>query len=84
MSSQSAVGYTVARGAEHLLVGGMLFLLVSFFLMLASTTTRDGGTGVAVLGWCENATFWLGIVFVAGDVFARVLRRPAVDGGGGS
>lgn len=80
MSSQSAVG-SVPRGGEQLFAGGTFFLLVSFFLMLASTTSHNGGTGTAVLLWCENTTFWLGIVLIAGHVLARVVRRPAVESG---
>jgi len=76
MDSHSAVGYPVARGTEHLLVVGMLLLLVSFFLMLGVASADGGGTGVAVLSWCENTAFWLGIVLVAGDVVARVVRHP--------
>lgn len=81
MSSQSAVGYTWARGAEHLFVSGMFLLLISFFLMLAGTTTSQGRTSAAVLLWCENTAFWLGIVLISGDVLARVIRRPAVESG---
>jgi hypothetical protein len=81
MDSHTAVGYTIARGAEHLLVTGLLFLLVSFFLMLGVATADSGGTGIAVLSWCENTAFWLGIVCVAGDVAARVFRRPSLESG---
>ncbi len=79
MDSHTAIGYTISRGAEHLLVTGLLFLLVSFVLMLALTSADNGGTGTAVLSWCENTAFWLGIVFVAGDVAARALRRPDAE-----
>jgi hypothetical protein len=79
MSSQSAVDYALARGAEHLFVVGMLFLLISFFLMLGVASADGGGTGIAVLSWCENTAFWLGIVSVAGDVAARVFRRPSLE-----
>ena len=82
MGSQSAVDYAWARGTEHFLVSGLFLLLVSFFLMLGVANVHGGGTGVAVLSWCENAAFWLGIVFIGGDVVARVVRRPAVEGGG--
>ncbi|HET9186701.1 MAG TPA: hypothetical protein VFN80_02005 [Acidothermaceae bacterium] len=81
MSSQSAVRDSVPRGGEQLFAAGTLFLLVSFFLMLASTTSHNGGTGTAVLLWCENTAFWLGIVLIAGHVLARVVRRPAVESG---
>lgn len=82
MGSQTAVNYAWARGTEHLLPSGLFFLLMSFFLMLGVANIHDGGTGAAVLSWCENAAFWLGIVFIGGDVVARVVRRPAVESGG--
>jgi len=34
--------------------------------------------------WCENAAFWLGIVFIGGDVVGRVIRRTAVRSDGRS
>ncbi len=79
MSSQSAVGNSVPRGTEQLFAGGAFLLLVSFFLMLASTTSHNGGTGTAVLLWCENTAFWLGIVLIAGHVLARAVRRPNLE-----
>jgi hypothetical protein len=81
MSSQSSVDDVIARGVEHLFVVGMLFLLISFFLMLGVASADGGGTGIAVLSWCENTAFWMGIVFVGGDVVARVVRRPANESG---
>jgi len=84
MSSQPAVGYAMARGTEHLAASGVFLLLVSFFLMLGVANQHDGGTGAAVLLWCENAAFWLGIVFIGGDVVGRVIRRTAVRSDGRS
>jgi hypothetical protein len=84
MSSQSAVGYAVARGTEHLAASGAFFLVVSFCLNVGVANTHEGGAGAAAVSWCENTAFWLGIVFIAGDLIGRVIRRARPESGGGS
>jgi hypothetical protein len=80
MASQSASA-APARSAEPLLRAGVGFLILSLLFTVVLDNVHGSDTGTVVLAWSENTAFWLGIVCVAGDVAARVFRRPSLESG---
>jgi hypothetical protein len=78
MASESASA-APASNVEPLLRAGVGFLIVSLLLTVTLANVRHADTGMAVLSWAANASFWLGIVCVAGDIAARVFRRPSLE-----
>jgi hypothetical protein len=63
-------------GAQSLLFRGVVLLAVSlvFTIVLANMTGSGDATGRSILGWCQQVSFWLGLICVAGHVATEVLR----------
>jgi hypothetical protein len=66
----------VLGGGQSLLFRGVVLLAVSLGLtvVLANLTGSGDGTGRIILGWCQQVSFWLGLICIGGHVAAEVLR----------
>lgn len=80
----STAGPAARRGApwtfrnESLLGRGAVLLVASFILAVLLAGMDGGDRSRTVVGWLEQAAFWLGMICIAGEVLREVLgkRRP--------